>query len=59
MTGSGKTAVYLSAMQAILDEGKGAILLVPEIGLTPAVAADLHQYFWRRGRDTAFVVVGR
>jgi primosomal protein N' (replication factor Y) len=45
VTGSGKTAVYLSAMQAILNEGKGAILLVPEIGLTPAVAADLHNIF--------------
>ena len=45
VTGSGKTAVYLSAMQSILNEGKGAILLVPEIGLTPAVAADLHNIF--------------
>jgi primosomal protein N' (replication factor Y) (superfamily II helicase) len=45
VTGSGKTAVYLSAMQAILNDGKGAILLVPEIGLTPAVAADLHNIF--------------
>ena len=45
VTGSGKTAVYLSAMQAVLVRGRSAILLVPEIGLTPAVAADLHQIF--------------
>jgi primosomal protein N' (replication factor Y) len=45
ITGSGKTAVYLSAMRAVLEAGRSAILLVPEIGLTPAVAADLHQLF--------------
>ena len=45
VTGSGKTAVYLAAMQAVLDAGRSAILLVPEIGLTPAVAADLYQTF--------------
>jgi primosomal protein N' (replication factor Y) len=45
VTGSGKTAVYLSAMQAMLSKGRSAILLVPEIGLTPAMAADLHQIF--------------
>ena len=45
VTGSGKTAVYLSAMQGVLAKGRSAILLVPEIGLTPAVAADLHQIF--------------
>jgi primosomal protein N' (replication factor Y) (superfamily II helicase) len=45
VTGSGKTAVYLAAMKAVLDEGKSAILLVPEIGLTPAIAADVHNAF--------------
>jgi primosomal protein N' (replication factor Y) len=45
VTGSGKTAVYLAAMRSVLDSGRCAILLVPEIGLTPAVAADLHQIF--------------
>jgi primosomal protein N' (replication factor Y) len=45
VTGSGKTAVYLAAMQAVLESGKSAILLVPEIGLTPAAAANLHQVF--------------
>jgi primosomal protein N' (replication factor Y) len=45
VTGSGKTAVYLGGMHAVLEAGRSAILLVPEIGLTPAVAADLHQIF--------------
>jgi primosomal protein N' (replication factor Y) len=45
VTGSGKTAVYLTGMRAVLEAGRSAILLVPEIGLTPAVAADLHQVF--------------
>ena len=35
VTGSGKTAVYLAAMQRALDKGLSSILLVPEIGLTP------------------------
>jgi len=45
VTGSGKTAVYLAAMKSALDQGRSAILLVPEIGLTPAVAADVHDKF--------------
>ena len=45
ITGSGKTAIYLAAMRSVLEAGRSAILLVPEIGLTPAVAADLHQLF--------------
>ncbi len=35
VTGSGKTEVYLAAMEATLARGRSAILLVPEIGLTP------------------------
>ncbi len=33
------------ACASVLEAGRSAILLVPEIGLTPAVAADLHQVF--------------
>jgi len=45
VTGSGKTAVYLAAMQDVLAAGRSAILLVPEIGLTPQAAANLHEVF--------------
>jgi primosomal protein N' (replication factor Y) (superfamily II helicase) len=45
ITGSGKTAVYLAAMQHARLAGRSAILLVPEIGLTPAMAAQLHGTF--------------
>jgi primosomal protein N' (replication factor Y) len=45
VTGSGKTAIYLAAMREVLEQGRSSILLVPEIGLTPAMAADLIQVF--------------
>jgi primosomal protein N' (replication factor Y) len=45
VTGSGKTEVYLNAIEAALASGRGALLLVPEIALTPAVAGQFHSRF--------------
>lgn len=48
VTGSGKTEVYLRSIEAALALGRGALLLVPEIALTPAVAAQFFQRFGDR-----------
>jgi len=48
VTGSGKTAVYMAAMQRALDRGLASILLVPEIGLTPQMAGVLDAAFGAR-----------
>jgi primosomal protein N' (replication factor Y) len=48
VTGSGKTAVYLAAMQQALDRGFSSILLVPEIGLTPQTVGLLDRAFGQK-----------
>lgn len=45
VTGAGKTEVYLRAVARALDAGGSAIILVPEIGLVPALAAAVRQRF--------------
>jgi primosomal protein N' (replication factor Y) len=48
VTGSGKTAVYIAAMQRALDRGLSSILLVPEIGLTPQTVGLLDAAFGQK-----------
>ncbi len=45
VTGSGKTEIYLQAIQKVLDEGKEAIMLVPEISLTPQMTERFRSRF--------------
>ncbi|HMC60131.1 MAG TPA: primosomal protein N', partial [Candidatus Solibacter sp.] len=52
VTGSGKTEVYLTAIETALAEGRSALLLVPEIALTPAMAG---QFFSRFGDRVAIL----
>jgi len=52
VTGSGKTEIYLNAIQAVVAQGRGALLLVPEIALTPAMAS---QFFSRFGDRVAIL----
>ncbi len=48
VTGSGKTEVYLNAIDVALEANRSALLLVPEIALTPAVAGQFYARFGDR-----------
>jgi primosomal protein N' (replication factor Y) len=48
VTGSGKTEVYLRLADAVRRAGRGVLMLVPEIALTPAVATAFRQRFGSR-----------
>ncbi|HXI12447.1 MAG TPA: primosomal protein N' [Thermoanaerobaculia bacterium] len=48
VTGSGKTEIYIELMRDVVSRGEQAILLVPEISLTPVFAARLKERFGDR-----------
>ena len=55
VTGSGKTCVILEMIDRMLDRGRGVIVLLPEIGLTPQM---LHIFHSRYGRRVAVIHSG-
>jgi len=48
VTGSGKTEVYLQAIAPLLEQGKSALVLVPEIGLTPQLTDRFRARFGKK-----------
>jgi primosomal protein N' (replication factor Y) len=48
VTGSGKTEIYIRAMRAALQQGRAAMMLVPEIALTPVFSRRLRAHFGDR-----------
>ncbi|WP_421384518.1 primosomal protein N' [Bacillus salacetis] len=55
VTGSGKTEVYLQSIQEVYEQGKEAIVLVPEISLTPQM---VDRFKGRFGNDVAVLHSG-
>ncbi len=55
VTGSGKTCVILETIDRVLDSGRGVIVLLPEIGLTPQMLRIFHT---RYGRNVAVIHSG-
>ncbi len=45
VTGSGKTEVYLSIAEKVIEQGRQVLILVPEIGLTPQLVSRFQQRF--------------
>jgi primosomal protein N' (replication factor Y) len=48
VTGSGKTEVYLRCLETVLEKGGSGLVLVPEIGLTPAASGAVERRFGSR-----------
>ncbi len=50
ITGSGKTQVYIRLIKAMLEKNKGAVMMVPEISLTPQIVDRFYAHF---GKEVA------
>ena len=55
ITGSGKTEIYLQSIEKVLEKGEGALVLVPEIALTPQM---VHRFKGRFGEMVAVMHSG-
>ncbi|MBJ7392573.1 MAG: primosomal protein N', partial [Chthoniobacterales bacterium] len=53
VTGSGKTEIYLQAIQLVLQQGRSAIMLVPEISLTPQTVERFKSRFAAQQQEVA------
>lgn len=53
VTGSGKTEIYLQLIEKVINEGKSAIMLVPEISLTPQM---INRFIERFGKEIIAVL---
>ncbi len=48
VTGSGKTSVFMKLIDSVLDSGKGIIVMVPEIALTPQTLNKFHRHYGKK-----------
>lgn len=48
VTGSGKTSVFMKLIDSVLDSGKGIIVMVPEIALTPQTLERFHSHYGKK-----------
>lgn len=55
ITGAGKTEVYMNIIKGVIEQGKTAIMLVPEISLTPQI---VERFILRFGQDVAILHSG-
>ena len=59
VTGSGKTEVYIRAMQTALERGKSSMMLVPEIALDTRILSTIATKLWRGSRNLPLLLTAR